>query len=123
MKKIHVVSVALLLGVAAVFGVVAATRTAGIGSTAQTHVSGATIAARERRLALVERRLQRSLRARPPALPTVPARPAAPVLQRAASPPPQIVYRRPAPLVVVKSSSHHGEHEGAEGRDSGGGDD
>ena len=116
MKKIHVVAVALLLGIAAVFGLVAATRTAGVRTPAQAHVARATIAAREHRLALVERRLQRALRDRPPALPAVP------VLQRPASPSPQIVYRRPAPLVVVKSSGHHGEHE-SEGRESGGPDD
>lgn len=117
MKRIHVVAVAVLLGLAAVLGVVAATRTTSVGATAHAQVSDATIAARTQRLARVERQLQRALRDRPPALPSVPAS------RPAAQPPAQIVYRRPAPLVVVKSGSHRGESEGHEGHESEGGDD
>jgi hypothetical protein len=105
MKKTHAAIVALLLAVAAVLGVFAATRTAGIGAAARPQVSSATIAAREHRLDRVEAALRKALRDRPPALPAVPtarARQAAP---------PAIVYRRPAPLVVVRHTGHHDDGE------------
>jgi hypothetical protein len=120
MKRIHVLTVALLLGVAAVFGVVAATRTGHVGAAAHTRVSSGTIKARSRRLARVERQLRRALRDRPPALPPVPAvrSPAPPAAQLATSPPaPRIVYHRPAPVVVVTHSRGHGERESESGDD------
>jgi len=104
MKKIHVLAVALLLGVAAVFGVVAATRTAGVGAAAHAPVSQTALTERAKRLNAAERALRRALNDRPPALPAVPAvgRPAQT---------PQIVYRRPAPLVVLAHGKAHSEHE------------
>jgi hypothetical protein len=123
MNKLHVLAVAVLLGVATVFGVVAATRTTGIGATAHARVSQSAIAVRSKRLSMAERALRRALKDRPPALPAVPA------VSRSAQTPqiqtPQIVYRRPAPLVVVtharSNSEHESEHVAAGG--SGGGDD
>ena len=117
MKRIHVVGVALLLSLAAVLGLFAATRTASLATNAQRRTSDAAIAARAQRLNRVELALQRALRDRPPALPPVPTSGAP-----AAATAPQIVYRRPAPVVVIKHTSHHDDEHEAEG-DGGGGDD
>lgn len=113
MKKLHVLAVALLLGVAAAIGVVAATRTVGIGATAHTRVSETAIAVRSKKLSSAERALRRARNDRPPALPAVPA------ARRSAQTPQKIVYRRPAPLVVLAHSRSHAEHE----REAEGGDD
>jgi len=107
MNKTHAAIVALLLAVAAVLGVMAATRTVGIGAAARPHTSSATIAARAHRLDRVEAALKKALHDRPPALPAVPTTPA----QGA---PPAIVYRRPAPLVIVRHTGHHDDGEGHE---------
>lgn len=111
MKKVHVITVALLLGVAAILGVVAASRTAGVGAASRSHVSNAAVAARAQRLDRVDVALRKALRDRPPALPRVPP------AQNQARTSAQVVYRRPAPIVILKHSSHHddrGDHE-AEG--------
>lgn len=104
MKKIHVLAVALLLGVAAIFGVVAATRTVGVGAAAHAPISQTALTERAKRLNAAARALRRALNDRPPALPAVPAvgRPAQT---------PQTVYRRPAPLVVIAHGKAHSEHE------------
>ena len=106
MNKTHAAIVALLLAVAAALGVFAATRTAAVGAAARPQVSSATIAARAHRLDRVEAALRKALRDRPPALPAVPTAPAA---QAAA--PPAVVYRRPAPVVVVRHTGHHDDGE------------
>jgi hypothetical protein len=114
MKKLHVLAVALIIGVAAVFGVLAATRTVGIGASAHTQASGTAIAARSKKLSAAERALRLARNDRPPALPAVPA------AGRSAQSPPRVVYRRPAPTVVLANgrsqSGHEAEHE-AEGSD------
>jgi hypothetical protein len=104
MNKVHALTVAAILTVAAVFGFVAATKTVGLRSANATASSGA-VAARAHRLDRVEASLRRALRAKPPALPALPsARPAAAT--------PQVVYRRPAPIVVVKHRANsEAEHE------------
>jgi hypothetical protein len=111
MKGAHVVAIALLLGLAAVFGLVAATKTARVEGGGQAQASAATIAARTKTLDRTEAALRRALRDRPPALP--PARGAS---QQ------QVVVRRPAPLIVV---THHrgGEHEVEHEAEGHGGDD
>ena len=119
MRKVHVLAVALLLGAAAILGVVAATRTAGIGAVSHAQVRKSSVAVRAHRLDRVELALRRALRDRPPPLPQLPTRPRTP-----ASPPrpamaalaaaPRVVYRRPAPIVIIKHRSHHddgGDHE------------
>lgn len=110
MKKVHVLAVALLLGLSAALGLVAATRTAGMRSS--THggtASAATIGARTQQLDRVERQLRSALRDKPPALLALPAanRVHAGALTR-------VVYRRPAPLVVIRHSPHHGDDGAAE---------
>lgn len=99
MKKAHVIIVSLFLGLAAVFGLLAATRTTHVAAATQAHASNATIAERTRKLDRTEAALRRALRDRPPALPTVRASAA----QR-------VIVHRPAPVIVV---THHrgGEHE------------
>jgi hypothetical protein len=115
MKKIHALAIALILAVSAGLGLAAATKTAGLRSgTPTTVTTKAAIAARSRKLDHVEAALRRALRDKPPTLPALPAarRPAAAPAQR-------VVYRRPAPIVVIKHT-HHGddgsEHE-SEGHD------
>lgn len=117
MKKLHVLAIALLLGLAAVFGVLAATRTVGIGSTAHAPVSQTAIRARSQKLSAAERALHRALKARPPALPAVPA------VRRSAQTPQQLVYRRPAPLVVLASGRSHSEREAESSHEAEGSDD
>lgn len=114
MKRIHLLAVALLLGVAAVFGVAAAIRTTGVGMRARAHSSNALVAARTAQLDRFERALRRSLRDRPPALPPVPS-----VRSLAARPTPRIVFRRPAPILIIRHSLHHddGGHDSESGRD------
>jgi hypothetical protein len=121
MKKIHVAAVAVTLALASVFGIVAATRTAGLGAAAHATASGtpgATIAARQQRLDRLEASLRKALADRPPALPAVPSTPAA-----VAAPAPRVVYHRSAPIVVIKHRAG-GEHDGfeAEGGEGGGDD-
>ena len=105
MKKIHVLAVAALLGLAAVVGVVAASQTAGIGTAQTARASNDTIVLRANRLDAAERALKRALAHRPPALP---ARPSA---SSSAAPVAQVIYRRPAPVVVLKHRGAGGEHE------------
>jgi hypothetical protein len=116
MKKIHALLIALILAVSAGLGLAAATRTVGLRTaTTSARPQTAAIAARSQRLDRVEASLRRALRDKPPALPAVPAAPR-PI---AGLPAPQVVYKRPAPIVVLKHGSHHGSDREAEG----GGDD
>ncbi len=117
MKKIHAVTIALILAVSAGLGLVAATRTAGLrGATATTAAPGSTIAARTKRLNRIEAALHRALRDKPPALPAVPA-----ASRPTAAPAPRVIYRRPAPILIVKHrANHESEHEH---ESEGGGDD
>ena len=112
MKKIHALVIALVLAVAAGLGLAAATKTVQRATaTPATRSQTAAIAARSQRLDRVEAALRQALRDKPPALPAVPDvhRPAAPAGA------PRVVYRRPAPLVVVK----HGPHRELEHDDEG----
>jgi hypothetical protein len=124
MSRKHALLVSLLLGLAAVAGLVAGLRTVGRASQAAgaSRVSTAAIVRRQGTLDRLEASLRRSLAQRPPKLPPLPsgAAPAAAVPVRA----PQVLYVRPKPIVVHVHRS--GEHEGgdleAEGH-AGGGDD
>jgi hypothetical protein len=107
MKKIHVAAVAVMLGSAAVFGTLAAARTAGIGASSR---QDAVVQARTKQLNAFERSLHRQL--------TQTASTTAPAGAAAA---PRIVYHRPPPIVVVKHT-HHGD-DGFEDASEGGGDD
>jgi hypothetical protein len=119
MKKAHIVAIALLLGLAAMLGVLAASRTVGVvgvGASSRAQATTSSVTARVRRLNKVELALRRALRDRPPALPRVPASTHGVVAA------PRVVYRRPAPIVVIKHSAHH-DDSGGEREAQGGGDD
>jgi hypothetical protein len=121
MNKASVTLFALLVAGATVFGAVAVTRTTGLGRAAR-HTNDAAIAARTKQLEAYAAKLQKELRAKPPALPAVPkphpaAAPAAvPAPQQA----PRIVYHQPPPVVTVVHT-HHGD-DGSDESDGGGGD-
>lgn len=113
MKKIHVLAVAALLGLAAVVGVVAASQTAGIGTAQTARASNQTIVLRAKRLDAAERALKRALAHRPPALPAQPS-----AGSSSAAPVAQVIYRRPAPVIVLKhrgagEREHEQESEGS----------
>ncbi len=146
MKRAHTAAIAVLLGVAGVAGTVAATRTAGLGaSSAQPALSERQIVQRSRQLDRFEASLRTSLAQKPPALPPVPrytassstsvpaSTPAPPrastsavsSLAAAAASEAQIVYRRPAPIVVTtprpggesaETEGHEDESYDAEGQ-------
>jgi hypothetical protein len=121
MNKAHVTLGALLFAAAAVLGAVAVTHTTGLGRAAQ-HTNDAALAARTRQLATFAAKLQKELRAKPPALPAVPKpkpAPAPAVAAPAVAPPPRIVYHQPPPVVIVKH--HHGDDGSHEGDGGGGG--
>ena len=133
MNKAHAAGIALLLGAAAVFGMMAATRTAGLGRAAapstEARPAGSALAWRTHRLDRIETALRRSLRSQPPKLPPVPAvqhpapaPPPAVASAYVAAAPPRIVYQRPPPIVVVKHHAHGDDHESADVGDRGGGD-
>jgi non-ribosomal peptide synthetase component E (peptide arylation enzyme) len=127
MNKAHVTLFALLVAGATVLGAVALTRTTNLGRAAQ-HTNDAAIAARTKQLASYASKLQKELKAKPPALPSVPkpkpipaaAPAAAPAQQQAA---PRIIYNRPPPIVTVVHTHHHGDDGSDGGGGGGGGDD
>lgn len=113
MTKLTVTAISILLAAAAVLGAAAVMRTVSIG-TGQTKTADAAIQARVRQLDRFEASLRRRLERKPPRLPAVQR--SAPV--QAA---PRVVYRRPAPIVVVRHTHHD---DGGESEASGaGGDD
>ncbi len=121
MNKAHVTILALLFAGAAVLGAVATTRTTGLGQAAH-QTKDTALAARTRQLNAYAARLQKELKAKPPALPAVPKQsPAAPQPQA----PPQVVYHQPPPVVVTVHRSHgdDGSHEADGGGGGGGRDD
>jgi hypothetical protein len=124
MNKAHLTLFALLLAGATVFGAVAVTRTTGLGRAAR-HTNDAAIAARTKQLGDYAAKLQKELRAKPPALPPVPKpAPAVSAATPGAQTAPRIVYNRPPPIVTVVHTHHHGDdgtHDGESG--GGGGDD
>ena len=115
MNKMHALAVAAILAVSAGFGLVAATRTAGLHSASgSAGAPPSAITARAKRLSRVEASLRRALRDKPPALPALPSSRSTAVVAA-----PRVVYHRPAPIVVVKHrSSSEAEHEAEHERES-----
>lgn len=106
MARKHLFVVVVLLGAAAVAGLLALTRTVSVGATAAP-ASTAQVAAKTRSLDRLEASLRRSLAKRPPALPSA----------RATADPsaaPRTVYVRPAPSAGAYEDEH-GEHDDDEG--------
>ena len=71
MNKAHVTIFALLVAGATVLGAVAVTRTTDLGRAAR-HTNDAAVAARTKQLGAYAAKLQKELKAKPPALPAVP---------------------------------------------------
>jgi hypothetical protein len=122
MNKAHVTLFALLVAGAAVLGSIAVTQTTGLGRAAR-HTNDAAVAAQTKQLAAYAAKLQKELKAKPPALPRIPKPKPAPVAAAGAQAPapqpaPRIIYNRPPPVVTV-IHRHHGDDES----DGGGGDD
>jgi hypothetical protein len=124
MNKAHLTLFALLVAGATVLGAVAVTRTTHLGRAAQ-NTNDAAIAARTKQLGAYAAKLQKELRAKPPALPPVPKpKPAtASAAAPAAAAAPTIVYHRPPAVVTVIHTHHHGDDGESNGGDGGGGDD
>jgi hypothetical protein len=118
MNKLTITAVAVLLAAAAMLGAAAVTRTVSLGA-GRTTSADASIHARIRQLDRFEASLRRRLAQKPPRLPAVPKPAAAPAPVQAA---PRVVYRRPAPIVVVRHT-HHGDDEGDSESAGGGSDD
>jgi hypothetical protein len=122
MKPIHALAIAVALAVAAVLGLSAVTKTSTLGVSAK-RTSAAAIATRAKKLDAFEAALQKALRNKPPALPKVPvARAVTPAVAASpapvslvSAPTPRIVYRRPAPIIIHKHSTHHDDGREAEG--------
>jgi hypothetical protein len=123
--------VAISLGLAAVFGLIALTKTVHLGRAAAAKpVSKALIAKRTSQLDRFEASLRAELRKKPPAVPKVPSTPipkpaaAAPAYAPAPAAAPaatqRVVYVRPAPIVIHKHRAGS-EHEGSDHGDGGGG--
>ena len=122
MNKAHVTLFALLVAGATVLGAVALTRTTHLGRAAR-HTNDAAIAVRTKQLTAYAAKLQKELKAKPPALPRVPkAAPAAATAAPVAQAAPRIVYHRPPPVVTVIHTHHHGD-DGSDSGGGGGGDD
>jgi hypothetical protein len=98
MKKIHVTTVAILLGIAAVLALFAVTKTVSLGAGSR-RAQDAVVQKRTQQLNAFEQSLRRQL------------------TQTAAAPAstlvPRIVYHRPPPIVVTTHTQHgEGENEG-----------
>lgn len=116
MKRTSALLVSLSIGVAAILGVFAATRTIVLGSRPSSATS-TQVAKRTRQLNRYEASLRKALAQKPPALPPLPAGAAS----TPAAQPVRVVYHRPPPIVIHKrSSGGEGEHQGSE---EGGADD
>jgi non-ribosomal peptide synthetase component E (peptide arylation enzyme) len=121
MNKAYVTLFAILVASATVLGAVAITRTTNLGRAAR-HTNDAAIVARTKQLTAYAAKLQKQLKAKPPALPRVPkATPSVATAAGAASQSaPRIVYNRPPPIVTVVHTKHHGD-DGSESDGGGGG--
>ena len=139
MPRTQSLVVAVSLGLAAVFGVVALTKTVHLGHAAAVKpVSARLIAKRNAQLARFEASLRAELRKHPPAVPKLPALPvaakaaatssAAPAPAAAPAASQRVIYVRPAPIIVHKHRAG-GDHEsegsghGDDSQGQGGGDD
>jgi hypothetical protein len=98
MKRFHIAIVALLLGLAAVLGTLAATRTVGLGASSR-QAQTAAVEKRGAQLNLLEASLRRQIARERRALP-------APGRTATGSATPRVVYHRSPPIVVVRHTSH-----------------
>jgi hypothetical protein len=121
MRRTHVVTVAVLIGVAAALGTYAATRTSDLGVQARKssdQAVGAQIAAKTKQLDALETSLRRALASKPPALPKLPkllpAPQPAPRVTYSVAPPARQIASPAAPVSSARStaqSAGHGDQE------------
>jgi hypothetical protein len=114
MTRKHALLVAFILGLAAVFGGLAAIRTAALGqpqATASTSSQSAALVKRARILDRQEAALRRALAKRPPKLPKVPTFASSSAMASQSASAPSVRYVRPAPVVVTIHRSHEHEQE------------
>lgn len=121
MTRANITFISGLLAVAAVLGTVAANRTVHLGA-ARTGTADAALTARVSQLDAYAVSLRRALAARPPALLAIPKPHVVATSPAVRAPAAQVVYRRPAPIVVVKHT-HRGDDAGERADGGGGGDD
>jgi hypothetical protein len=115
MTRTSALLVSLAIGVAAIFGVFAVSRTLSLGSNAR-NATAAQVAAKSRQLARYEASLRKALAQKPPALPPA----ASGAIAVPAAQPVRVVYHRPPPIVIHK---HRAGDDSFEGTDGGGADD
>jgi hypothetical protein len=128
-NRMHALTISLAVGLAAIAGTIAATKTIHLGGTAGTQPAAASVAIgkRTKQLHQAEIALRKALNQKPPKLPPLPAAvPAggAPIAGNAAAPGAQrVVYVRPAPIVhtIHRAGGHESEHESGHEADDGGG--
>ena len=121
----HALLISIAVGIAAIAGTIAATKTVHLGRSAATQPASAsvTVAKRTKQLDRAEIALRKALKQQPPKLPPLPAAvPAgsAPIATAAAAPQAQrVVFVRPAPIIhtIHRAGGHESEHES--GRRSG----
>jgi len=125
-RRIHAVAAAAALGVAGVAGTYAATRSVDLGvSSAAVSPGDDAIASEAARLDREERALKAALAEQPPALPPLATSSASRTAPAVASGPaqarPRVVYVRPRPVLVSRTSGEdeHGDHEDEHGDDDG----
>jgi hypothetical protein len=99
LNRIHVLVASVIVGLSAIFGLAATTKTVGIGESkpAVSRVSDRVIAARKRKLKRAQVALRKARTKKPPPLPSVPQRPAA-------APPRTQLVAQPAPAASAPSS-------------------
>jgi hypothetical protein len=123
---IHRTAIAVILGLAVVFGLIGITRTLDLGAAkpASSSTSPVALAKSAHRLDRAEAGLRRARASHPPALPAVPKYPSAPAVAASASYPSaaqQVTYVRPPTRVVTVPRA--GGDEGDDHRESEGADD
>ena len=129
MNRNHALLISLAVGIAAVAGTIAATKTIHLGGAAKAKASPATsslVAQRSRALDRTEAALRKALAQKPPKLPPLPAATPTPAAGAPVAPAAggQVVYRRPAPIIRTihrPGGGHESEHEAEGGSHDGGG--
>ena len=107
MNRIHVLVASVIVGLSAVFGLAATTKTTGIGETkpATSQVSDGTVAARKRKLKRAQVALRKARAQKPPPLPAIPRPPvSAPRAQLVAQPAPPV--SAPSPRSFSDDDDH-----------------
>jgi hypothetical protein len=122
----HALTISLVVGIAAIAGTVAATKTIHLGRpAAKPAAASSSVATRSKALDRVEISLQKALKQKPPKLPALPAAVAAggaPVAGSSAQQGQRVLYVRPAPIIrhVHRPGGHESEHESSHDSEHGG---